>query len=45
MTGLNSKKTITFSVHKEFWEVEELWDELFHISHRLVGGQAPCGVH
>lgn len=36
---------ITFSVDQEFWEVEELWDELLHVGHGLVGGQAPRGVH
>lgn len=41
----HEKIMITLSVDQEFWEVEELWDELLHISHRLIGGQAPCGVH
>ncbi len=36
---------ITLSVDQEFWKVEKLWDELLHIGHRLVGGQAPRGVH
>lgn len=36
---------ITLSVDQKFWEVEKLWDELLHVSHRLVGGQAPRGVH
>lgn len=36
---------ITFSVDQELWEVEELWDELLHVCHGLVGGQAPRGVH
>ena len=36
---------ITLSVNQEFWEVEKLWDELFHISHGLIGREAPCGVH
>lgn len=35
----------TFSVDQELWEVEELGDELLHVGHGLVGGQAPCGVH
>lgn len=41
----DSRKVFTLSVDQEFWEVEKLWDELFHISHGLVGGQAPRGVH
>lgn len=40
-----SVKIITLSVDQEFWEVEKLWDKLFHISHGLVGGQAPSGIH
>lgn len=35
----------TFSVDQELWEVEELGDELLHVSHGLIGGQAPRGVH
>lgn len=42
---MERKIMITLSVDQEFWEVEKLGDELFHISHRLVGGQTPCGVH
>lgn len=38
-------RIITLSVDQKFWEVEKLWDELFHISHGLVGGQSPRGVH
>lgn len=40
-----SIKIITLSVDQEFWEVEKLWDELFHVSHGLVGGQTPRGIH
>lgn len=36
---------ITFSIDQEFWEVKELRDELLHVGHGLVGGQAPRGVH
>lgn len=35
----------TFSVDQELREVEELRDELLHVGHGLVGGQAPRGVH
>lgn len=35
----------TFSVDQELWEVEELGDELLYVSHGLVRGQAPRGVH
>lgn len=39
------KKMLTFSVNQKFWEVEKLWDEFFHVSHGLIGGQTPSGVH
>ena len=36
---------LTFPVDQKLWQVEELRDELLHVSHGLKGGESPRGVH